>query len=99
MVPVAFILCVCFVATQQARQLQQVWLHVVCSNKEAQKRLAQRQSRNGPWTHEFCFEVDVFVCCEYMGCEMSIHVVFFFVCFAATQLAAPFTSGTHTGGV
>jgi len=32
---------------------------MVCSNKEAQKRLAQTHSRNGPWTHECCFEVVV----------------------------------------
>jgi len=36
----------CFVATQLARQLQQERLQVVCSNKEAWERLAQRQSRN-----------------------------------------------------
>jgi len=30
-----------FVATQLARQLQQKRLQVVCSNQEAQKRLAQ----------------------------------------------------------
>jgi len=30
---------------------------VVCSNWEARKRPARRHSRNGPWTHECCFEV------------------------------------------
>ena len=35
---------------------------MVCSNKVAWKRLARRHSRNGPWTHECCFEVNVFVC-------------------------------------
>ena len=38
----------CFVATQLARQLQLERLQVMCSNKEAQKRLARKQSRNGP---------------------------------------------------
>jgi len=40
----------------------------VCSNKAARKRLAQRHSRNGPWTHEYFFdsEVDVFVCWEWI---------------------------------
>ena len=55
----------CFVATQLARQLHQGRLQVVCSNKEARKRLAGRHSRNGPWSHECCFEVDVFVCWEW----------------------------------
>jgi len=36
-----------------------------CSNKVARKRLARRHSRNGPWTHERWFEVDVFVCWEW----------------------------------
>jgi len=41
---------------------------VVCSNKVAQKRLTPRHSRNhdGPWTRECCFEVDVFVCWEWI---------------------------------
>ena len=37
-----------------------------CSNKEAWKRLARRHSCNGPWTHECYFEVDVFVCWEWI---------------------------------
>jgi len=47
----------CFAATQLARQVQQERTQVVCSNKEARKRLARRHSRNGPWTHECCLEV------------------------------------------
>jgi len=38
----------CFVTTQLARQLHQERTQVVCSNKEALKRLARRHSRNGP---------------------------------------------------
>jgi len=49
-----------FAAIQLARQLQQERTQVVCSNKEA--RMARRHSRNGPWTHECCFEVDTFGC-------------------------------------
>ena len=49
-----------------ARQLHQERTQVVCSNKVAWKRLARRHSRSGPWTHERCFEVDVFVCPEFM---------------------------------
>jgi len=52
----------CFAATQIARQLHQEHTQVVCSNKEVWRRLARRHSRNGPWTHECCFEVNVFVC-------------------------------------
>jgi len=37
-----FFLCVCFAATQLAHQLHQERTHVVCSNKEARKRLARR---------------------------------------------------------
>jgi len=41
-----------------------------CSNKVAQKRLAQaqRHSRNlnGPWTCEYCFEIHIVVCWEWM---------------------------------
>jgi len=48
-------------ATQLARQVQQERTQVVCSNKVGQSRLAQRHSRNGPWTHECCFEVNVVV--------------------------------------
>ena len=51
-----------FAAAQLARQLHQEHTQVVCSNKEAWRRLARRHSRNGPWTHECCFEVNVFVC-------------------------------------
>jgi len=39
-----------FAATQLARPLHQERLQVVCSHKEAQKRLARRHSRSGPWT-------------------------------------------------
>ena len=39
---------------------------MVCSNEEARKRLARRHSRNGPWTHECCFGVHVFVCWEWI---------------------------------
>jgi len=42
-----------FAATQLALQLQQGRTYVVCSNK----CLSRRHSRNGPWTHEFRFEV------------------------------------------
>jgi len=35
-------------ATQLALQLQQERAQVVCSNKEARKRLARRHSRNAP---------------------------------------------------
>ena len=52
----------CYAATQLALELQQERTQVVCSNKEARKHLARRHSRNGPWTHECYFEVDVFVC-------------------------------------
>ena len=49
-----------FCTTQLVRQLHQERTQVGCSNKEARKRLTRRHSRNGPWTHECCFEVDVF---------------------------------------
>ena len=39
-----------FAATQLALHLHQERTQEVCSNKEARKRLAQRHSRNGPWT-------------------------------------------------
>jgi len=42
------------VVTQLALQPQQERAQVVCSNKEAQQRLAQRLS-HGPWTHKCCF--------------------------------------------
>jgi len=51
---------VLFCRTQLARQLQQERAQVVCSNKVARKRLARRHSRNGPWTHESCFDVMYF---------------------------------------
>ena len=40
-----------FATTQLARHLHQERTKVVCSNKEAWKRLARRHSRNGPWTY------------------------------------------------
>jgi len=49
------------------------------SNKEAQKRLAQRPSRNGPWTHECCFEVDAFVrweCIQVVECCFEVMYVY-----------------------
>jgi len=60
-----FFFC-CYAATQPARQVRQEHTQVVCSNKIARKRLARRNSRNGPWTHECCFEVDVLVCWEWI---------------------------------
>ena len=39
----------CLAATQLARQVQQERTQVGCSNKVAQKRLARRHFRNGPW--------------------------------------------------
>ena len=42
----------CFAATQLARQLHQERTQVVCSNREARKRPARRQSRNGLVTFE-----------------------------------------------
>jgi len=47
------ILCFCF------------WIHTA-SAQVARKHLARRNSSNEPWTHECCFEVDVFVCCEWI---------------------------------
>jgi len=47
----------CFAATQLACQLQQERTQVVCGNKEARKRLAQRHSRNS--CHMF---VSIVVC-------------------------------------
>jgi len=41
----------CFAATQLARQVHQERTQVVCSHKEARKRLARRLSRNGHWAH------------------------------------------------
>ena len=46
---------------------------MVRSNEEARKRLAQRHSCNGSWTHECCFEVDVFVC---WGCIQDVECCF-----------------------
>ena len=37
-----------------------------CSNTVARKHLARRHSRNRPWTHECRFDVDVFVCWEWI---------------------------------
>jgi len=54
----------CYAATQLARPLHQERTQVVCSNNVARNRLARKNSRNGPWKHECCFEVDVFVCWE-----------------------------------
>jgi len=56
-----------FAATQLAHQLHQEHTQVVCSNKVARKHLARRHSRNGPWTHECCSEVDVCVYWEWIG--------------------------------
>jgi len=51
-----------------------------CSNKEVRKRLARRHSRNGRWTHECCFEVDVFVCWECIEVvECCFEVISLFV--------------------
>jgi len=47
----------CYAAKQLALQVQQERTQVVYSHKEARKRLARRHFRNGPWTHECCFEV------------------------------------------
>ena len=44
-----FFFC-CYAATQLALQVQQERSQVVCSNREARKRLARGHSRNGPWT-------------------------------------------------
>jgi len=38
----------CYATTQLARKLQQERAQVVCSNREARKRLARGHSRNGP---------------------------------------------------
>ena len=51
----------CFAATQLARQLHQECTQAVCSNGVARKRPARRHSRNGPWTHECCFEMNILV--------------------------------------
>ena len=49
---------------------------VVCSNKVARKRLARRHSRNGSWTHQCCFEVDVFV---WLGVDSRFFFLFEFI--------------------
>ena len=51
--------------SKKAKPAPQVFalLCLRCSNKVARKRLARRHSRNGPWTHECCFEV----MCLYVG--------------------------------
>ena len=72
-----------FTTTQLARQVQQERTQVVCSNKVARKRLARRHPRNGPsiWTHECCFEVDVFVCLEWieeLEWELLLRMCLFF---------------------
>jgi len=57
---------ICFAATQFARPLHQERLQVACSKEVARKRLAGRHYHNVPWTHECCFEVDVFLCWEWI---------------------------------
>ena len=53
---------------------------MVCSNKEAWRCLARRHSRNGPWTHECCFEVDVFVCWDCIqNVECSLEMIYLYV--------------------
>jgi len=57
-----------FESTQLARQVT-AGTHTLrwrCSNMVAWKHLARRHSRNGPWTHKYCFDVDVFVCWEWI---------------------------------
>jgi len=54
--------CFCFAATQLALQVQQERTQVVCSNRQARKRPAESNGTpaiidDGPWTHEYCFEV------------------------------------------
>jgi len=46
-----FFVC-CYASTQLALQLRQERTQVVCSKKEARKRLDRRHSCNGPWTHD-----------------------------------------------
>ena len=50
--------------TQLARRVQPNRTQVVCSNKVDRRRLAQRHSRNKPWTCENSFDV-------------YIHIIFF----------------------
>jgi len=58
----------CFVATQLARVLHQERLQVVCSNRQARKRLAQRHSGSRNSCH-------IFVCM--VVCACSRHAVDF----------------------
>ena len=50
--------CCCFATTQLARQLQQERTQVVCSNKEARKRLVRRHSCNSCHTPRSHFSGD-----------------------------------------
>jgi len=58
----------CFATTQPAPLVHQERTQVVCSNKVARKHLARRHSRNGPWTHKCCFEVNVL----YVDCVFGV---------------------------
>jgi len=69
---------VCYAATQLATQLRQRCIQVVCSNKEARKRLTESNGTPamdlGPMNavlkeyyfyvlfHDCCFEVDIRIC-------------------------------------
>ena len=82
MCTVFFLFYFCFSATQLARQVHHERTQVLCSNKVAQKRLTPGHSHNhdGPWTRECCFEVDVFVCWEWIEeLEIITKDLLFFV--------------------
>jgi len=69
--PCTNLFLVCFAATQLARQLHQERTQVMCSNKVAQKRLAQRHSRNS---------CHMFVCIVVCACSrhaLNFKILFF----------------------
>jgi len=84
----AFFCCLCFVDIRLTHQLQQEWLQVVCSNKEARKHLARRHSRN------ICL---MFVCIVVCACSRhALDVkILFFISFVITKgvLRDYFTKG------
>jgi len=64
-----FLVC----STQLARQIQQERNTGGHSNKVSRKRLTRRHSCNAPWTHEFCFEVNIFV---WWDCIQNVECCF-----------------------
>jgi len=83
----------CYAAAQLELQLHRKRTQVECGNREARKRLGGRielHFRNGPWTHECCFQVVyVYVGSGFRNCNHYDDYYYYYVLFCVSFFPPP----------